>query len=294
MAGVWSEIASRISTAAGGDWHQASRQPMGGGSINQAFRLSNGNNSWFIKLNSADRLEMFAAEAEGLQALAAARAIRVPEPLDWGRHGSQSFLILEDIPLSGSPDPEAFASALAQMHQHTAACYGWHRANTIGSTPQDNTRDDDWVTFWHVHRLEFQLRLAQQNGAATRLIDQGMKLAAHTADFFTTWTPPASILHGDLWSGNWGADAQGKPVIFDPAVYYGDHETDLAMMTLFGHPGRSFFERYHEVFPIDDGFHVRKTLYNLYHILNHFNLFGGGYAQQAEGMIARLLAEVTG
>jgi fructosamine-3-kinase len=179
------------------------------------------------------------------------------------------------------------------MHHHTQARYGWQRDNTIGSTPQENSLSDDWATFWRVHRLEFQLRLAQQHGASSRLIDRGMQLAEQTADFFTTWTPPASILHGDLWSGNWGADAQGRPVIFDPAVYFGDHETDLAMMTLFGHPGRSFFAQYHDVFPIDDGFAVRKTLYNLYHILNHFNLFGGGYAQQAEGMIAQLLGELS-
>ncbi len=291
---IWSEIASRISKAVGGDWHQATRQPVAGGSINQSFRLSHGGDSWFVKLNHADRLEMFAAEAEGLQALAAAKAIRVPEPLDWGSYGEQSFLILEYIPLGGSPDPATFATALARMHQHKQSQYGWHRNNTIGSTPQDNTQCDDWVTFWRVHRLEFQLRLAQQNGAPARLIDQGMELAEQSAAFFTRWTPAASVLHGDLWSGNWGADDAGKPVIFDPAVYFGDHETDLAMMTLFGHPGRSFFAHYNAVFPIDDGFEQRKTLYNLYHILNHFNLFGGGYAQQAEGMIQQLLAELSG
>ncbi len=292
MNDLWQAIAARIGEATGKPWRMREQRAVGGGSINEAWRIGDGEREWFVKLNSADRVEMFAAEAEGLQALAAADAIRVPAPLDWGSHGGRSFLILEYLPLRSSPDPKAFATALAAMHRHTASSYGWHRDNTIGSTPQINRQSDDWIDFWRERRLLFQLDLARRNGASSRLIDRGRELADRLPAFFATWTPLASVLHGDLWSGNWGADDSAAPVIFDPAVYFGDHETDLAMMTLFGHPGRGFFERYDEVLPIDDGFSTRRTLYNLYHILNHFNLFGGGYGSQAEGMIDQLLAEL--
>ena len=292
MNDLWQAITARIGEATGKPWRMREQRAVGGGSINEAWRVGDGEREWFVKLNSADRVEMFAAEAEGLQALAEADAIRVPAPLDWGCHGRRSFLILEYLPLRGSPDPKDFATALATMHRHTASSYGWHRDNTIGSTPQINRQSEDWIDFWRERRLLFQLDLAQQSGASSRLIDRGRELAERLPAFFATWTPPASVLHGDLWSGNWGADDSGAPVIFDPAVYFGDHETDLAMMTLFGHPGRGFFERYDEVFPIDDGFSTRRTLYNLYHILNHFNLFGGGYGSQAESMIDQLLAEL--
>ncbi len=289
---IWQEIETAITAASGERCDTTSRQSLGGGSINQAWRVGDGGRSWFVKLNSAERLEMFIAEAEGLEALAAADAIRVPRPLCYGSHDGHSYLVMEYIALRGSPDPAEFATALAQMHKHTQPQYGWHRDNTIGSTPQQNTLCDDWIEFWRIHRLEFQLNLAQRNGAPARLIDRGMALAERCGEFFTGRTPLASVLHGDLWSGNWGADEAGRPVIFDPAVYFGDHETDLAMMTLFGHPGRRFFDHYNDHFSIDPGFATRKTLYNLYHILNHYNLFGGGYAQQAEGMIGQLLSEL--
>ncbi len=292
MNDIWQAIGDAITAASGERCDTAARHPVGGGSINQAWRIGHGPRGWFVKLNRADRLEMFIAEAEGLEALAAANAIRVPQPLCHGSHGRQSFLVMEYIALHGSPEPDEFATALATMHRHHQQQYGWHRNNTIGATPQDNTLCDDWCEFWRIHRLQFQLRLARRNGAPSRLIDRGMTLAERCDAFFIGYTPLASVLHGDLWSGNWGADDQGRPVIFDPAVYFGDHETDLAMMTLFGHPGRHFFDHYDEHFPIDPGFTTRKTLYNLYHILNHYNLFGGGYDRQAEGMIEQLLSEL--
>ena len=121
-------------------------------------------------------------------------------------------------------------------------------------------------------------------------VDAGLRLVAELDRFFADYRPRASLLHGDLWGGNQAADADGNPVIYDPACYYGDHEADLAMMELFGNPGEAFFTAYHEHFPIDAGYRYRRDLYNLYHVLNHANLFGGGYAAQAEKMIGRLLA----
>ena len=127
---------------------------------------------------------------------------------------------------------------------------------------------------------------------AAKLIDRGIRLTGHLAQFFTTYQPQASLLHGDLWSGNWGFDHVGNPVIYDPACYYGDHEADLAMMELFGNPVARFFARYRECFPIDAGYAERRDLYNLYHLLNHANLFGGGYTSQALQSIDRLLAQL--
>lgn len=289
MKALWHEIEAEISAASGAHFSIKSKHPLGGGSINEAFRLQGSSGEWFVKLNSSKQLEMFTAEAEGLQALASANAIRVPTPLVWGAHGSHSFLVMEYLPINGSPDPERFGHALAAMHLHTHEHFGWHRDNTIGSTPQINTTNKDWIDFWRINRLEYQLKLARHHGASSRLFDKGMTLATDTVRFFSGYTPVASVLHGDLWSGNWGAVDHGAPVIFDPAVYFGDHEADLAMMMLFGNPGAAFFSSYREVFPIDSGFELRKTLYNLYHILNHFNLFGGGYAHQAEAMIDQLI-----
>jgi protein-ribulosamine 3-kinase len=164
--------------------------------------------------------------------------------------------------------------------------------NFIGSTPQANTPSPDWVSFYRDHRLAFQRRLARYNGARAGLLDAVARLEAELGSFFQTHHPRAALLHGDLWSGNWGFLRDGSPALFDPAVYYGDREADIAMMELFGHPGADFFTAYNEMQPLDAGYPVRRDLYNLYHVLNHFNLFGGGYATQAEHMAQRLLAEL--
>ena len=199
---------------------------------------------------------------------------------------------MESLSLSGRENSSLFGQQLAKMHQHTQKQFGWHRNNTIGSTPQINNLEDSWIEFWRKHRLGFQIELALKNGAHKKLGEKGERLMADFPALFNNYNPEPSILHGDLWSGNWGSDERGNPVIYDPAVYFGDHEADLAMMELFGSPGASFFAAYREVYPIDDGYPVRRTLYNLYHILNHFNLFRGGYAAQAESMIDRILAEI--
>ena len=167
---------------------------------------------------------------------------------------------------------------------------GWRRANTIGATPQINCRSGDWVGFWREHRLGYQLRLAEANGHRGSLQENGARLLSKIPTFFSGYRPLPALLHGDLWSGNVGFDDAGKPVVFDPAVYYGDHEADVAMTELFGGFSGDFYAAYREVFPLDASYAVRKHLYNLYHVLNHLNLFGGGYLGQAERLISELLA----
>jgi fructosamine-3-kinase len=178
------------------------------------------------------------------------------------------------------------------MHRVTQARFGWVQDNTIGSTPQINTPEEDWIVFWREHRLRFQLHLATRHGHGGRLRERGERLLDEFPRLFAEYQPAASLLHGDLWSGNYAYTREGEPVIFDPAVYYGDREADLAMTELFGGFGREFYAAYREAYPLDEGYAVRKTLYNLYHVLNHLNLFGGGYLSQAQGMIDRLLSEL--
>jgi fructosamine-3-kinase len=265
--------------------------PMPGGNINQAYRLALGRYQFFVKLNRAAMLPMFDAEKAGLDTIRQSRTLRVPEVFMTGSEDDHAFIVMELIEFGGQPEAGRFAVALAAMHSNCNEQFGFHGDNTIGSTAQVNTFNDDWVDFWRRHRLGFQLDLAQQNGLDARLIDAGHRLSDRLGVFFTTYRPRPSLLHGDLWSGNQAVDAKGNPVVYDPACYYGDHEADLAMMELFGHPGARFFANYAERFPLDTGYAVRRELYNLYHVLNHANLFGGGYGAQAWRMIEKLLVQ---
>jgi fructosamine-3-kinase len=237
---------------------------------------------------------MFEAEATALRELAAANAVKVPAVLGLGTTSSQAFLALEWIELrSADASSDArLGEQLAWQHRATARRFGWHHDNTIGSTPQENEWDDDWARFFRKRRLEFQLDLAERSGAQHRLVERGRWLCEHVGGLFYSYTPAPSLLHGDLWSGNRAMDVDGRPVIFDPATYYGDREADIAMTRLFGGLSSTFYTAYHATWPLDQAAGTRRTLYNLYHVLNHFNLFGGGYASQAEGMIDRLLAEL--
>lgn len=265
-----------------------------GGCISAAYRLVGNEKSYFVKQNHAQQLDMFIAEAEGLDEIAAAKAIRVPQPICYGTHDNMAYLVMEYLPTrgGGSQAMETLGRQLATMHRQTQDQFGWHRDNTIGSTPQVNTRGDDWPTFWGEHRLGFQLKLASGKGAGSNLLRKGEKLLQNMHALFSNYRPQASLLHGDLWSGNYGISQNGEPVIFDPAVYYGDREADLAMTELFGGFPSSFYAAYKETWQLDPGYKVRKTFYNLYHILNHFNLFGADYASQAEHMLDELLSEI--
>jgi fructosamine-3-kinase len=271
------------------DAHTA--RPVGGGCINRCFRIEAEGLSWFLKTNDAARLTMFAAERAGLEALAAAGALRVPEPVAHGVAHTTAYLLLEWLDLAGrSRSAEtALGEGLARLHRHTARGYGFAADNFIGSTPQPNTWAGDWVEFFAERRLGFQLELARMAGYRGRLQARGRALIGSLPAFFEGHAPVPALLHGDLWGGNWACDGDGRPVIFDPAVYYGDRETDLAMTRLFGGFGAGFYAAYEASWPLEPGAGARLELYQLYHVLNHLNLFGGGYLGQAEGMIERLL-----
>jgi len=289
---LWDAIGAGLAEVTGTPGAAAPQGEVGGGCINRAMRVGHEGQTYFVKLNDAAHADMFEAEARGLRELRDSRSLRVPEPLCWGVDEGSAWLVLEDLPLGGSGDPAALGRGLAAMHRVTRERFGWVRDNTIGSTPQVNTPEADWLVFWREHRLRFQLELAARHGYRGRLHERGERLLEGFPHLFATYTPEASLLHGDLWSGNYAWTREGEPVIFDPAVYFGDREADLAMTELFGGFGRGFYAAYREAWPLDEGYAVRKTLYNLYHVLNHLNLFGGGYHSQAQGMIDRLLAEL--
>ncbi len=281
-----------ISQATGVAFQAVRQQSIGGGCINQSFKLADAQRIFFVKLNDASRLAMFEAEAAGLQQIASARSVRTPLPVCQGIADGQAFLVLEYLDLCSHGDAAALGQQLAQMHRQVQSHFGWRRDNTLGSTPQRNTPTSDWPTFVRDQRIGFQLRLAAENGYGGQLQTAGEKLMANLPLFFTDYQPQASLLHGDLWGGNHGYLPDGTPVIFDPAVYVGDRECDLAMTELFGGFAPAFYAAYRVVWPLDAGYAVRKTLYNLYHILNHANLFGGAYVAQANQMIAKLNAEL--
>lgn len=289
---LWTTIAAQIT--------QHTRQPFnpdhissaGGGCINQTFAVHAADQSFFVKLNRAEYLAMFAAEAAGLEEMRNAASLRVPRPLCSGSGHGHAWLVLEYISLQQQGNAAALGHGLAQMHRLTSERFGWIRDNTIGLTPQPNPAETDWIAFWRQHRLGHQLRLARKNGYTGSLQSLGERLLSALPHFFTGYTPQPSLLHGDLWGGNFAFDDQGQPVIFDPAVYYGDRETDLAMTELFGGFPASFYAAYHDAWPVDTGYATRKQLYNLYHILNHLNLFGPQYQSQAETMMQQLLAGI--
>jgi len=292
----WEQIASDITVATGQVFTVVASRQIGGGCINQAWQLEGKSGSYFVKLNNAAQLDMFAAELEALQAIVATGTVTVPRPVCCGIASAQSYLVLEYLDIGRHRDTDTasikFADQLAAMHRCTADFFGWHRENTIGTTRQINLAMQDWAGFWSQQRLGFQLELAARNGYHGRLQDRGQRLLAIIDQLLDGHRPQPSLLHGDLWSGNYAVTSRGLPVTFDPAPYYGDRETDLAMTELFGGFSNSFYQAYHSAWPLESGYSQRRIIYNLYHVLNHLNLFGGSYLGQAQGMIDQLLAEL--
>ncbi|MEM9296772.1 MAG: fructosamine kinase family protein [Bacteroidota bacterium] len=287
---LWSKVEKAICEATEQNFSIESRHSLGGGSISDAYCIRGINKAFFVKTNSADRYEMFIAEFQGLQEIHKTKTIRVPQPICHQVASSHSFLVLEYISLQSlSPKSQPLmGEQLAKLHKNLSdnKHFGWHRDNTIGSTPQINTWKDNWIDFFTNCRLRFQFDLARKKGKSFKGEDE---LYDVISEFFQDYNPEPSLLHGDLWGGNASADDSDQPVIYDPATYYGDRETDLAFTELFGGFTSSFYKTYDKTYPIDPGYSKRKELYNLYHILNHYNLFGGSYASQAQSIISQCL-----
>ncbi len=268
--------------------------PIGGGDINEArcLHLSDGS-ALFAKFNARSKLPFFEAETLGLQAIASTGAIQTPAILGRGVDQARSFLLLE---LVKSTRPardfwERFGRSLAALHRADASGFvpggrfGFQQDNFIGSMPQCNEARDSWLEFFRCCRLEPQVRMAQH------WFDAGeRKRIRSLLDHLDRWLiEPAqpSLLHGDLWSGNYLTGHDGQAWLIDPAAYVGHAEADLAMTELFGGFSRTFYEAYREVSPLESGYTERKQLYNLYHLLNHLNLFGSGYLSSVLRIVER-------
>ncbi len=291
-AKVLAHLTAAIRDATHHSFEISNATPIGGGSINQSFRLEGTDGRrYFLKVNDARHHAMFIAEAAGLHALAATGTLRVPRTIAHGIADDRSYVALEYLELCSRGNAHWLCERLAALHRCTVDQFGFDGDNFIGTILQPNARTNDWIGFWRQHRLGFQLRLAARNGYGDRLQNLGEKLMDALPAFFAGYTPQPSLLHGDLWGGNHAFLADGAPAIFDPATYYGDRECDIAMTELFGGYPANFYAAYRSAWPLDPGYATRRDLYNLYHILNHANLFGGGYATQAEQMMQRLLEE---
>ena len=265
------------------------------GSISSTFRIGGPASAVFAKLGTLERQDQFEAEADGLHALARCSAFCVPQPFGVVSTSGHAALVMEwlDIrPLGKQDEAIRAGEALAELHRVQGEHYGWHQDNFIGSTPQTNTFSDNWSRFFVEQRLKPQFERAASKGFKGELQRQGERIFERAPALFLEYRPAISLLHGDLWHGNLGILDSGRPALFDPACYYGDREADVAMTELFGGYPLPFYAAYRRHWPLDQDYERRKPLYNLYHILNHLNLFGRGYLSQAERLTSQLAAEL--
>jgi fructosamine-3-kinase len=285
---MWTVIAQHIGAKTGTAFVIRERHSVGGGCINQAFQISDGHQSYFLKLNQASQVAMFEAETLGLREMYDSHTIRVPKPIGWGTVDGAAYIAMEWLDLGRGDDAWGrMGEQLAAMHRVTSdRGFGWGQTNTIGATPQPNPWTASWLEFYREHRLRHQFRLAGRRGGN---FPRQHELLMALPDLLANHTPIPALVHGDLWSGNAAVTKAGEPVILDPATYYGDREVDMAMTELFGRFPEPFYRAYNAAYPLEAGYATRKILYNLYHVINHFNLFGGSYESQANRMIGQLL-----
>ncbi len=291
MSNPWPEICGLIAENVGEHFTLQSKAPIGGGCIDAAWWIADETTRYFVKVSDTAATEsLYRAEGEGLETLRN-NGVRTPRTIACGSTSETAFLILEYVDLK-PPAPNCHAALgrqLAELHRTTRHCHGWHRNNRIGATPQSNREHESWADFYCEERLKPQFERLFNRGAPPQLEHHATQLFRKIPALLDNYTPAPSLLHGDLWSGNFSADEQGEPVLYDPAVYFGDRETDLAMSELFGGFSSDFYAAYNQAWRLDPGYQRRKPLYQLYHVLNHANLFGGGYVNQTISLIRKIL-----
>ena len=286
---VWQTIETEISKTIESDFKITYREIVSGGDINESYRISDGDTEYFVKCNDAISTDMFKAEASGLHALQQTNQFKIPKVITYGNFENNCYLVLEYLNFTGSNSLKLFGEKLAKLHTTSLDRFGFSQDNFIGKTKQLNSWSENWGEFFTENRLAFQIDLLKQKGSNIHKDGNLIELLKILPEFLNSHQPKPSLVHGDLWQGNYGFSENGQPVLYDPACYYADHEVDLAMLELFGNPGLGFFESYKSELEIKPGYSVRKQVYNLYHILNHANLFGGSYEHQADVMIGAIL-----
>jgi len=271
-------------------------QALGGGSINQSVRVEAGGNRYFVKWNSYAPPAFFAVEARGLTLLRSAGALRVPDVIAHSEANGQrpAYLVLEWIDGSRQADSRAFAitfgQALAQQHRMLGSAFGLDHDNYIGELPQSNTQAARWVDFYRDQRIRPQMALAREQGLLPIERERRLnKLLDRLDDLIGSVKSVPSLLHGDLWSGNFLIGADNQPVVIDPAVYYGDREVELAFTELFGGFPAGFLSAYNEAYPLEPGYTDRRALYQLYPLLAHLNIFGESYGGQVDSVCWRYI-----
>jgi len=292
----WQFIYDHISCTQKRPFILKEKHSIGGGCINYAYQITaKDGRQYFIKTNHARLEPMFQVEFDSLIELQQASKkaavtipLQIPQPICYGQTTNTSYLVLEKITMNSHGDQRILARALAAQHKINHTQFGWSQDNHIGSSPQKNQCSSHWLHFWREQRLLPQIEMLYEKGYKKTLAPYHQLLFDNLERLLKYHQPQASLLHGDLWSGNFAFNEQGQPVIFDPAIYYGDREADIAMTELFGGFNQSFYQAYNQAWPLETGYQQRKTLYNLYHILNHANLFGSSYLNQAINMIQKL------
>ena len=260
---------------------------VGGGDINEAYHLRTNQNDFFLKLNKPDLFPgMFEAEKLGLDLLLEHSEFAIPNPLIAGKIPECDFLMMEWIELTSQGDWKKFGQTLAEMHCQTNSNFGLDHQNYIGSLQQDNTFEQSWSEFYNNHRLHPLCKIAFDNGQLDRSMLRSFENLYQRLDEIYPIEPPA-LLHGDLWSGNRAFTFDGIPCIYDPAVYYGHREIDLAMTKLFGGFPEEMYQAYHQSYPLENGWETRIPIGQLYPLLVHVILFGGGYANQVRSIVGK-------
>jgi fructosamine-3-kinase len=287
---MWQALTEQLSDTLMFNFTIAERTKVKGGDISECYMISDGEQRYFVKTNERSFINKYLIESDNIKSLRSTSTVFVPELILTGTSKEHSFIVLNYLPtkpLDDGKNSYKFGTQLAGLHLWGEQKeFGYDQDNYIGSTLQPNKWDRKWSRFFAEQRIGWQLQLLREKGIELVSISEFTETISR---LLASHQPRPSLLHGDLWHGNVANSAFG-PICYDPACYWGDRECDLAMTELFGGFQPEFFQGYESVLPLDFGYSERKDIYNLYHLLNHYNQFGGHYLDEAETLIKNILS----